>query len=50
MGDIDLSFIDVRDILNLDANFQPNVHQQSNIDSSQIIQQPPRQAPPSGPF
>jgi len=23
MGDIDLSFIDVRDILNLDANFQP---------------------------
>jgi len=35
MGDIDLSFIDVRDILNLDANFQP-MNQQ--ID--------PNQAPP----
>ena len=31
MGDIDLSFIDVRDILNLDANFQPmNQHVDPN--------------------
>ena len=36
MGDIDLSFIDVRDILNLDANFQPL--QQQQIDPNQIIQ------------
>jgi len=43
MGDIDLSFIDVRDILNLDENFQP-LHQQP-IDPNQIIQQP-HQAPP----
>ena len=43
MGDIDLSFIDVRDILNLDENFQP-LHQQP-IDPNQIIQQA-HQAPP----
>lgn len=42
MGEIDLSFIDVRDILNLDENFQP-LHQP--IDPNQIIQQP-HQAPP----
>merc|ERR1712064_110448 len=36
MGDIDLSFIDVRDILNLDANFQPmNQHPTNGIDPIQ---------------
>jgi len=43
MGDIDLSFIDVRDILNLDANFQPL--QQQQIDPNQIIQQPHQPSP-----
>ena len=33
---VDLSFIDVRDILNLDEHFQP-IHQP--IDPNQIIQQ-----------
>ena len=37
MGDIDLSFIDVRDILNLDEHFQPI---RQPIDPNQIIQQP----------
>lgn len=37
MGDIDLSFIDVRDILNLDEHFQPL---RQPIDPNQIIQQP----------
>ena len=46
MGDIDLSFIDVRDILNLYANFQPL--QQQQIDPNQIIQQPHQ--PPPGQF
>ena len=39
MGDIDLSFIDVRDILNLDANFQPmNQHPTNGIDPIQAPQ------------
>ena len=37
MGDIDLSIMDVRAILNLDEDFQP-LHQP--IDPNQIIQQP----------
>ena len=46
MDDIDLSFIDVRDILNLDQNFQPLLgHPQQPIDPNQIIQQA-HQAPP----
>jgi hypothetical protein len=44
MGDIDLSFIDVRDILNLDANFQPI----EPIDPTQNIAQPYQPQP--GPF
>ena len=40
MGDIDLSSIDMRDILNLDANFQP-MNQQ--IDQNQA---PPGYMPP----
>ena len=40
MGDIDLSSIDMRDILNLDANFQP-MNQQ--IDPNQA---PPGYMPP----
>lgn len=48
MENIDLSFIDVRDILNLDEHFQP-IHQP--IDPNQILQQQqPHQAQQQGQF
>ena len=50
VDDIDLSFIDVRDILNLDANFQPINESTANLGPTPtLLQQQPHQ-PPQGPF